>query len=248
MSVPHCGTTFPDDIKGNFKEAMIENPDDTDFFVHRVYDFVSDLGITMIYAHYNRWVIDLNRSAENQALYNDGRLITGLTPTSDFLGNPIYKTPALTPDAKEIQRRKTLYYYPYYEKTKAILNELKSTFGLAVLWDAHSIRKRVPTIYKEAFPDLILGTNDGASATEKLIKAAQLGLSSGPYELSYNHPFKGGNITRYFGKPKENIQALQLEMIKPLYMDEAEINYHHERAAQLRAVLKNTFELLIAAT
>ena len=125
------------------------------------------------------------------------------------------------------------------------MQDLKKEFGLAILWDAHSIRQYVPTIQRAPFPAMILGTNDGQSATESIIQIAKLGLSSGAYELSYNHPFKGGNITRHFGDPKNNIHALQLEMIKTLYMDDTEMVYRSERAEQLRAVLKNTFKLLI---
>lgn len=241
VSVPHCGIAFPKDIEENYKSEMIHPPDDTDFFVDQVYDFVSEMGITMIHAHYSRWVIDLNRSAENKALYTDGRLITGLTPTTDFLGNPIYQ---FEPDEEEIRGRIKRYYDPYYEKITSTLADLKKEFGFAILWDAHSIRQYVPTIQEAAFPAMILGTNDGQSAIEKIIQIAKLGLSSG-FDLSYNHPFKGGNITRHFGDPKNNIHALQLEMIKTLYMDDTETVYHAERGERLQGVLKNTFKLLI---
>jgi len=199
----------------------------------------------MIYAHYNRWVIDLNRSPINRALYTDGRLITGLTSTTDFLGNPIYISKEIEPDAAEIERRKTLYYEPYYQQINNILEGFKKEFGQAVLWDAHSIRKSVPTIQADPFPEFILGTNDGQTASTALIQAAKKGLVSNDNELSYNHPFKGGNITRHFGKPAENIHAIQLEMIKTLYMDDAELVYHPERAEKLKNSLKNTFKLML---
>lgn len=247
MSVPHCGIAFPKELEHHFKKDKVAFPDDTDFFVDKVYDFVSDLGITMIYAHYNRWVIDLNRSPENQNLYEDGRIITSLTPTTDFLGNPIYKTAKFEPGSQEVQRRKEKYYLPYYEAITKTLSNFKEEFGVAVLWDAHSIRRLVPTIQKAPFPSFILGTNDGQSANGTFIEAAKQGISSGGKECSYNHPFKGGNITRHFGNPAENIHALQLEMIKTLYMDNAELVYNPKRADELRGCLRNTFELLIKA-
>jgi len=247
VSVPHCGTAFPKDLVNHYKAEKINPPDDTDFFVDKVYDFVSELGITMIYAHYNRWVIDLNRSPQNKNLYDDGRIITHLTPTTDFLGNPIYKSSEFEPTSEEVERRKALFYLPYYAAITKELNELKKEFGVAVLWDAHSIRRLVPSIYPTAFPTFILGTNDGQSANVALIEAAKQGIVSSGKELSYNHPFKGGNITRHFGNPAENIHALQLEMIKTLYMDDAELVYHPERANILKSSLKNTFELLIKA-
>ncbi len=245
VSVPHCGTAFPEELIPHFKKEKISFPDDTDFFVDKVYDFVSELGITMIYAHYNRWVIDLNRSPINQNLYDDGRIITSLTPITDFLGKPIYQSAKFEPDVKEVQRRKEKYYLPYYDAVTKVLNNFKKEFGIGVLWDAHSIRRLVPTIQTEPFPSFILGTNDGQSANGTFIEAAKQGIATSGKECSYNHPFKGGNITRHFGNPAQNIHALQLEMIKTMYMDDVELNYHHERAAELKSSLKNTFELLI---
>lgn len=245
MSVPHCGTAFPEDLANHYKKDKVSFPDDTDFFVNEVYDFVSELGITMIFAHYNRWVIDLNRSPQNQNLYNDGRIITSLTPTTDFLGNPIYKDPQFEPDNKEIKRRKEKYFQPYYDAITTVLDNFKKEYGKAVLWDAHSIRRFVPSIHATPFPSFILGTNDGQSANVALIEAAKQGIQTSGKDLSYNHPFKGGNITRHFGNPAENIHALQLEMIKTLYMDDAELVYHPARANELKISLKNTFDLLI---
>ena len=247
VSVPHCGTAFPTDIAKHYKAQQIAQVDDTDFFVHKIYDFVTEMGITLIYAHYSRWVIDLNRSPINKALYTDGRIITGLTPTTDFLGNALYHSKDVEPDFEEIERRKLLYFQSYYDKVTEILTEFKSEFGTAILWDAHSIRRLVPTIHDKPFPNFILGTNDGKSASDSLIQAAKKGLQSSTYELSYNTPFKGGNITRHFGKPKVGVHALQLEMIKTLYMDDAEVQYHVGRANQLRHTLKNTLELLVEA-
>lgn len=245
VSVPHGGTAFPPELKGRYKSALANPPDDTDFFVQDLYDFVTDMGITIIQANYSRWVIDLNRSPENQALYSDGRIITALTPTTDFLGNSIYTRPEFEPNTEEVVRRKAQYFQPYYAKITAILNEFKTEFGKAILWDAHSIRQIVPTIQTAPFPDLILGTNDGKTASNQLIQTAKKGLKTDDFQLSYNHPFKGGNITRHFGNPANNIHALQLEMIKTLYMDDSETVYHLERANKIRQTLKNTFDLLI---
>jgi N-formylglutamate deformylase len=247
VSIPHCGKSFPPELSKHYKQDLAANPDDTDFFVDKLYDFLPQLGITTIYAHYSRWVIDLNRSPQNAALYNDGRIITNLTPTTDFLGNPIYVNQALEPTPLEVERRKELYYQPYYQQITSLLSATKEEFGKAILWDAHSIRRNVSTIQSKDFQDLILGTNDGKTADAHLIQTVQNNLSDGPYALSYNHPFKGGNITRHFGRPAENIHAFQLEMTKDLYMDDTEIIYHPERAAKIQKTLISTFEALISA-
>jgi len=245
LSVPHCGTDFPEDIKEHYKSEMRAKPDDTDWFVQDLYDFASEFGITIIYAKYSRWVIDLNRDPESKALYNDGRIITGLTTTTDFFGNEIYVSEDKTPDEIEIKRRLERYYWPYYYKIAELLEERKQEFGKVLLWDAHSIRQSVPTIQAAHFPDMILGDNDEKTAHPKLITAALNNLGSGNYEISHNNPFKGGHITRYFGRPEQHIHALQLEMNKILYMDDTETKFDKSRADQVRVILRKTFSDLI---
>ncbi|MFZ5972331.1 MAG: N-formylglutamate amidohydrolase [Bacteroidota bacterium] len=245
LSVPHCGTFFPEDVKDGFKPELIAKPDDTDWFVHQLYDFAPALGITMVYANVSRWVIDLNRDPQSKPLYNDGRVITALCPTTDFLGQPIYRDERTTVGDSEVQRRLDLYYHPYYRELQQQLDSLFARFGKVLLWDCHSIRQHVPSIREEKFPDLILGDADGASASEGLISKTLGVLQRSNYTLSHNHPFKGGYITRSFGKPLQNHHALQLEMTKVNYMDDAETGYDEKRAGNIRNVLKEVFRELI---
>lgn len=245
VSVPHCGVLFPDEIKGAYNPALIAAPDDTDWFVHQLYDFVSSMGMTMIHAVYSRWVIDLNRDPTSKPLYTDGRIITGLCPTTDFLGDSLYIDKRTNIDQKEIDRRLNLYYYPYHQKVASLLQETKAKFGKVLLWDCHSIREYVLTIQKEKFPDLILGDADGTSADPLLIHTTLKSLRSAKYVVNHNHPFKGGYITRHFGDPSNDIHALQLEMTKVNYMDDHETHYHEQRASEIRALLKKTFQSLL---
>jgi N-formylglutamate deformylase len=103
----------------------------------------------------------------------------------------------------------------------------------------------VPTIQKEKFPDMILGDVDGTSASPGLIETTLSNLDHEAYSVNHNHPFKGGFITRHFGKPSDNIHALQLEMSKVNYMDDAELRYDKSRADKMRGILQKTFSKLI---
>ena len=246
ISSPHSGTAFPEELKKNFKKNIIQRPDDTDWYIDRLYSFTKDLGITIIAANYNRWVIDLNRDPESKPLYDDGRVITALTPTTDFNGNNLYRT-GKEPTDEEIELRIENYYNPYHAKLKELTQQFKKDFGKVLLFDAHSIRDLVPGIRKEAFPQLIIGDNDGKSCSENLIRTALSSLENSKYEITHNHPFKGGYITRSIGNPNNNIHALQLEMIKTNYMDDEQIEYDEERAAKIQMTLKTMFENLIEA-
>jgi N-formylglutamate deformylase len=240
ISVPHCGTAFPDELKNQYDPKLIDSLTDTDLFVDNLYDFAPSMGITMITAHYSRWVIDLNRDPKSKPLYTDGRIITELCPTTTFLGEPLYKDRRKEITPTEIDRRLEKYYLPYHEKIEEELKRLKGKFGKVVLWDCHSIKQYVPTIHNEKFPDLILGDADETSASIHLIQSALDTLSRSSYSLSHNHPFKGGYITRHFGRPKENQHALQLEMTKINYMSNNECAYDRNKAEKMQLLLQNT--------
>lgn len=240
VSVPHCGVAFPREIADDFDAALIQAPDDTDWFVDRLYDFAPAMGISMISAVYSRWVIDLNRDPERKPLYSDGRIITALCPTTTFLGEPLYRDHRTHVNEADVEARLQHYYWPYHRQLKSMLVELTTRFGKVLLWDCHSIRQVVPTIQKDKFPDLILGNADEKSASAELIQRALNNLGSETYELRHNHPFKGGYITRTYGQPASGWNALQLEMTKINYMDDSQRKYDKGRAGRMRELLKKT--------
>lgn len=223
---------------------MLAHKDDVDWFLPRLYDFAQDMGITTIEAHMCRWVIDLNRDPANQPLYNDGRLITGLCPTTDFVGNNLY-LPNQEPNTEEIQHRLERYYWPYYRAIQHIISDFVARFGIALLYDAHSIRSVVPSIQANRFPDCILGTNKGLSADRAIIDLVASAYKGSRYKLQVDTPFSGGHITRYFGRPALGQHALQLERCKSLYMDHSEKEWEPVRAQAMRSHLIVFFEKLI---
>lgn len=239
ISVPHAGTGFPDDIRAELKPHLLP-PDDTDWFVPRLYDFVTELGIPLLRANYSRWVVDLNRNPDSTPLYHDGRVLTGLCPTTTFLGEPIYRDERPRVAAAEVARRTALYFAPYHSALQRLLDQTRARFGRVLLWDCHSIRRVVRAIHAGPFPDLILGSADQTSASAALIGQALRQLGDGPYSLSHNVPFKGGYITRHFGRPEARQHALQLEMAKDVYMDGPEQAYDEARATEIRKILRRT--------
>ncbi len=241
LSVPHCGVEFPPEVAAKIRPRYVENPEDTDWFVHDLYNFATDMGITTLHARYSRYVVDLNRDPEGQPLYKDGRQETELMPTRSFAGEPLYDGAA--PDAAEQKRRVAAYYRPYHDKLRGLLAEMKKKFGVVLLYDAHSIVRFVPTIRPTPFPDLILGDQRGRTADARIIQTAVDSLQAGGrYELSHNDPFQGGYITRHYGQPFAGVHALQLEMSQDVYMEGGKLDT--KKAEPLRAVLKTTLERL----
>lgn len=244
LSVPHVGTLFPDEIREQIAPTHLANLDDTDWFVDRLYGFASAMGIPVLRANYHRWVIDLNRSPDQKPLYTDGRVITGLCTTTDFLGNPIYRDQRTHLEPAEIEQRRLWFFEPYHETLRNRLEVMTKKFGTVLLWDCHSIRKHVPAIHAQPFPDFILGSADGTSASAALVETALAALQNSARETAHNFPFKGGYITRRYGNPAAGVHALQLEMSKTNYMDDTETQYHHDRAAGTARILQRTLQQL----
>jgi len=236
VSVPHAGVRFPDELKSLFFDSVIDCPSDTDWFVDQLYDFVPEIGGTLIKANYSRYVVDLNRSKQGEFLYGDERKETALVPIKTFSEDAIYK--GKLPDDQEINRRIVKYYDPYYEKIKLEIARLKEEFGSCLFFDAHSIRRFVPSIRKNRFPDFILGDADSKTARISLVEKAKKLLEESEYSFSYNDPFKGGMLTRNFGDPKKNIHALQLEMSQDIYMDETNLKLDEKKASRVKALFK----------
>jgi N-formylglutamate deformylase len=240
LSIPHAGTFIPEPIRHELKPEMLERLDDTDWFVDRLYAFAPALGIPVLVANCHRWVIDLNRAPDQKPLYADGRVITGLCPTTDFTGAPIYRDGRLHVHPSEISNRTDRYFHPYHRALQSRLIAASSKFGSVLLWDCHSIRSVVPAIHPQPFPQLILGSADGTSASPGLIETALRHLEQSGRPVAHNFPFKGGYITRTYGRPAAGIHALQLEMTKTNYMDDSETRYDDARAERIIPTLKQT--------
>jgi N-formylglutamate deformylase len=43
------------------------------------------------------------------------------------------------------------------------------------------------------------------------------------FSVKRNDPYAGGFITRHYGRPREGVHAVQIEIVRSLYMDEARI-------------------------
>ena len=244
LSIPHCGTFVPEDLCGEFDPELLSTKDDTDFFVDRLYDFAPGIGATVLAANVSRWVIDLNRDPADKPLYSDGRVITGLCPVTDFTGKPLYRDQRKSVAPTEIQQRLQDWYWPYHQELERIKNSMLDKHGAVIIWECHSIRRSVPAIHPEDFPDLILGDAGGRSAAPRLTESALNALSAGSYQLAHNHPFQGGYITRHFGNPAKNIHALQLEMTKVNYLKDDETTWDETRASAMQSLLQSTLSVL----
>lgn len=240
ISVPHAGTLMPESLASRLTAAGQAQPD-ADHFVDRLYDWAPELGAGMICARYSRYVVDLNRPPDDAPLYATSG--TGLFPLETFAGEPIYR-PGREPDATEQEHRRACYWQPYHDALASELDSLRRQHGHAVLLDAHSIASRVPRLFDEHLPALNLGSNDGASADRSLRSSAWAMLLESDWSHVLDGRFKGGYITRHYGRPDEAVHALQLEIAQDSYLDEGRLEWDEDGAGKLADFLRRFAELL----
>ena len=240
VSLPHDGTELPDDIAARLTPSARRVPD-TDWHVSRLYAFALELGASMIIPRYSRYVIDLNRPPDNASLY-PGQNTTGLCPIVQFSGEPVYQAGA-EPSNTEIAARIETYWRPYHEALVTELARIRAVHGRVVLWEGHSIRSVVPFLFEGELPDFSLGTAGGASCTPELQSRLVAVLSAArEHTHAVNGRFKGGYITRHYGEPAQDLEAVQLELAQLNYMDEDTFEYLDEIAAKTQRVLRALLE------
>ena len=219
VSIPHTGTDIPAEIEADLVSLWLARKD-ADWWIEKLYDFAPALGATVLRTTISRTVIDVNRDPSGASLY-PGQATTGLCPTETFDGETLYRA-GREPDEAEIARRRALYFAPYHDALAAEIARLRQMHPRIVLYDCHSIRSVVPRLFDGELPHLNLGTNSGLSCDASLQQAVEAICAASPFSWVANGRFKGGWITRTYGRPSEGVHALQMELACRAYMDEPE--------------------------
>ena len=245
ISLPHDGSEIPAALAVRMTPEAQRAPD-TDWHVSRLYAFARELGASILVPRCSRYVIDLNRPPDDVSLY-PGQNTTGLCPTVRFSGDPVY-LPHEIPAPDEIQARIDTYWRPYHAALASELARLKAVHGYALLFDAHSIKSALPWLFDGRLPDLNLGTASGEGCGAPLREAlARVLQGQSRYTHAVDGRFKGGYITRHYGRPREGVQAVQLEMAWRCYMLEVPPYAIDEaRASGVRPLLAALIEAMLA--
>ena len=238
LGLPHTGTHVPEPIWESLNDRG-RALTDTDWRIERIYDDLLP-EVTVVRATTHRYVIDANRPPSGASLY-PGRSTTDLVPLTDFEGQPIWTDP---PTDTEVADRTAAFHAPYHAGLAAEVERVRARHGVALLWDAHSIRSRLPFLFEGELPVLNIGTNDGQSCAPALQALAAEFASSSPYSTLVNGRFKGGWTTRHYGRPESGVHAIQMEIAQRAYLSEeaAPWTYDEAKASHLRRWLKDILE------
>ncbi|MDO9637069.1 MAG: N-formylglutamate deformylase [Pseudotabrizicola sp.] len=233
LAFPHVGTEVPPQVASRLN-AEGQRLRDTDWHIHDLYAGLIP-GLTTVTATQSRYVIDLNRDPSGTSLY-PGQTTTGLIPDTTFDNVPIWTQP---PEAADVAHWLEHVHQPYHTALAAEIARVRARYGVAVLYDCHSIRSQIPWLFPGTLPDLNIGTNNGTTCAPALEQAVtQIAAASG-HTWVLNGRFKGGWTTRHYGRPETGVHAIQMELsqISHLATEDPPFALDPDRAAHLRQTL-----------
>lgn len=215
---PHGGTAIPAEIEARLASPWLARKD-TDWHIAELYAFVRNLGATTIRTAISRTVIDCNRDPSGASLY-PGQTTTALCPAETFDGEPLYA--AEPPDEAEITRRRERWFDPYHAAIRAEIGRLRAEHERVVIYDAHSIRSRIPRLFDGELPQFNIGTNGGATCSPALWHEVATICSGSGKSHVIDGRFRGGWTTRHYGDPENGIHSIQMELAMRGYLTEPE--------------------------
>jgi N-formylglutamate deformylase len=243
VSVPHAGLEV-----GSFITALVPGLDvrcDADLFVDELYQGAPRGAF--LRARASRFVCDLNRDADDvspravpahPAPRNaDGRgFVWEITTT----GAPALARPLTL---EEWQARRSIH-AGYHGAIAGALARARARFGFAILVDGHSM----PSVGRQSHADpgrpradIVPGDRMGTSCSPALSRLVGEHFRAAGLSVAFNEPYRGGFITAHHGRPAEGVHAIQIEMRRDLYMNEAAFTRLPEKMKSLGQVL---FELM----
>lgn len=205
-----------------------------DAFVDQLFAAAPDFGAPLLTARAPRAFLDLNRAPDEldpaliEGVRKQGqnpRVASGLgvVPRVVAFGRAIYRGKLTLGEAQD---RITRYWYPYHQELKRLLDQARREFGHAILVDCHSMPHEAIEIMANKngkWPEIVLGDRFGAAAGAEVMDRIEAAFTRAGLTVARNTPFAGAYITQTYGRPSRGQHAVQIEIDRSLYMDEAEI-------------------------
>ncbi len=255
FSSPHSGRIYPKSfVKSSNLDAVTLRRSE-DCFVEEIFGGVVALGTPLMHAHFPRAYLDANREPYelDPAMFADPlpphvntrslRVAGGLGTIARVVADAteIYREPLAYAEA---ERRIRLLYMPFHDSLRELLEEAHKQFGGALLIDCHSM----PSVggpgdddLGAERPDIVLGDRYGTSCASEITQEAERILKRLGYNTTRNNPYAGGFNTEHYGRPNRGLHALQIEINRGLYMNEARL----QRGPGLKR-LKNDMATFVA--
>lgn len=236
VSSPHSGRDYPADFVERSILDAHELRQSEDMYVDELFAGAPMAGASLLAARYPRAYVDLNRGIHeidrdlidgDFPAHRDQSLPRvqaglGIIPRIVAEDTPIYRE---TLSSADVDHRLQDIYHPYHRCLNDQLTAAHQAHGFAVLIDAHSMPaqagRAIAPANHSAQLDIVIGNCHNASCAPALSDLIGSFLSRAGYTCSFNRPYAGGYITSHYGRPRQGRHALQIEINRSLYMDEA---------------------------
>lgn len=229
---PHSGNIYPQAFLGAARLELRTLRRSEDTFVDELFAGVVAHGFPLMRAHFPRCYIDVNREPyELDPRMFEGRLPSFANTRSMRVAGGLGTVARVVGDAQEIyyQRipvddalsRIEILYKPYHRALRRLVTRVHRDFGAAVLIDCHSMPSTTGSREERPRADIVLGDRYGTSCVSAVSETIETCLREHGLTVSRNKPYAGGFITEHYGNPSAGLHAIQLELNRALYMDEA---------------------------
>ena len=231
---PHSGTRYSESFLSQSVLSRQTIRSSEDAFVDKLIANAPRLGAPTIAATMPRAFLDLNRSADEldpaviaglRTVSHNPRISSGLgvIPRVVANGRAIYRGKI---PYEEAQERIDTYWWPYHHQLTDLLTEARNAFGQAILLDMHSMpHEALEGMHSHGgkVPDVVLGDRFGAAASSRIVDVVEAAFTAAGLRVARNAPFAGAFVAQRYGRPKQKQHAIQIEIDRRLYMDEASI-------------------------
>lgn len=223
VEVPHAGLKVPADVRAQLVVGDATILRDSDLHVDRLFAHAPEHGATLLTSAVSRYVIDLNRAPDDvdrQTVRDhpaprptQSRGVVWRTTTD---GQPALREPITY---AELERRLARYHAPYHATLEAEIASKKARFGHAIVVAGHSM----PSAGKggQARADIVPGSRGRTSAADAVIDLVERHFLAAGLSVKHDDPYRGGWSTQRYGQPERGVHAIQIEINRALYADEA---------------------------
>ncbi len=248
LSSPHSGRIYPATFlaASRLDPAMLRRSEDC--FVDELFSGAVLFGAPLVRATFPRAFLDVNREPfELDPRMFEGRLPAHANTRSLRVAAGLGTIARLVAESREIYARRIpvedglhrieAMYRPYHAALRRLSQRAQKRFGLSVLVNCHSMPSVVAGTHgaERIKADIVLGDRYGTSCDPALTAAAEAELRRLGYSVQRNKPYAGGFITEHYGNPASQAHALQIEINRGVYMDEAKF----EKSARFDALLRD---------
>ena len=232
LASPHSGRHYPASFLADSRLDPVSLRRSEDGFVEEIFGAAPDRGTPLLAATFPRVYCDANREPwELDPTMFDGPLPEFVNSASPRVGAGLGTIARVVASGEVVYRRRLSFeeaaariralWEPYHAALSCMIEETVRRFGCCLLIDCHSMPSMPGESGRSA--DMILGDAHGTAAAPRATRLLEDALSTLGYRLRRNDPYAGGYVTRHYGRPREGVHVIQLEIARSLYMDERRI-------------------------